>query len=176
MIGVGMKEYVSFGSPKSDTWKVFESLNSYCVCDLLKEQELKKHQEVADIGYQSLQADTDLAQNDSETYIVISFDLQQNLPTPCITTGLVFYLRQLWVCIHNYGTHDELCMWSENIVKYCIVIILLNVIMYIWLKIFSWNCALTKFLYDEVIVTTRVCLVTYQTDYSYIDFNYCIWE
>ena len=55
----------------------------------------------------------------SDSTLVISFNLQQNLPTPHIHTELVFYLRQLWVYnigIHNCRTGDGyMCMRPENV-------------------------------------------------------------
>ena len=55
-------------------------------------KELDAHHGLAELGFQSLQYDTTLARENPASKIVISFDLQQNLPVPFIQTGLVFYL------------------------------------------------------------------------------------
>ena len=84
-------------------------------------QELGKHHIVAENGFKALKRDTELGKANSESMLVISFDLQQNFPTPYIHTGLAFYLRQLWVYnldIHNCGSGDGyMCMWSENVAR-----------------------------------------------------------
>ena len=114
-----------FGSPRSDTCKTCDSFNCRIkdstdpVSTVQLQNDLEEHHKIAQLGFESLQRDTELARSSSESTLVISFDLQQNLPTPHITTGLVFYLRQLWVYnlgIHNCGSGDGyMCMWPENI-------------------------------------------------------------
>ena len=118
---------LGFGSPKSDTCKTCDSLNcqindatdNHAKQQLI--QELGKHHIVAENGFKALKRDTELGKANSESMLVISFDLQQNFPTPYIHTGLVFYLRQLWVYnlgIHNCGSGDGyMCMWSENVAR-----------------------------------------------------------
>ena len=92
-----------FGSPKSDTCKTCDSLkcqNSDATDNHTKQQlikELGKHHIVAENGFKALKCDTELGQASAESMLVISFDLQHNFPTSYIHTGLVFYLRQLWV-------------------------------------------------------------------------------
>ena len=55
----------------------------------------------------------------SDTDLVITFDLQQNLPVPTLTHSSMFYLRQLWV--YNFGIHEcgtgsaTMCIWNETI-------------------------------------------------------------
>ena len=115
----------AFGSPRSDTCKTCDSLNCHIkdsTDEFSKEvfvKQLEAHHDVAELGFQSLRDDTDLVRNEPDSHILISFDLQQNLPTPHINTGLVFYLRQLWVYnlgIHNVGNgNGYMCMWSENV-------------------------------------------------------------
>lgn len=62
-------------------------------------------------------ADNELAKNDKKKH-VITFDLQQCLPTPFLNTSIVFYKRQLWVynlTIHVSGTNDSIHnMWDES--------------------------------------------------------------
>ena len=87
---------LGFGFPRSDTCEK---------CDLLKlsistaslederehlQAELAEHHEKASQGYQSLRTDTKLAKANPET-LVISFDLEQNLPVPTLTHSSMFY-------------------------------------------------------------------------------------
>ena len=60
---------------------------------LVGEREL--HHAKAERAYQQLKEDTALTKSDP-TVLVISFDLQQTLPTPSLSTNVVFYKRQLW--------------------------------------------------------------------------------
>ena len=52
---------------------------------------------------------------------MITFDLQQNLPTPNLNHNDIFYLRQLWT--YNFGIHDcvteqgYMFMWHEALAK-----------------------------------------------------------
>lgn len=49
---------------------------------------------------------------------MLTFDLEKSLPTPVLTTGVVYYKRQLWT--YNQGIHDcstgKACMhmWYES--------------------------------------------------------------
>ena len=113
-----------FGYPRSDTCEK---------CDLLKvsidaagsaddrkkfQAELAEHHEKASQGYQSLRSDTEHTKDDPES-LVITFDLEQNLPVPTLTHSSMFYLRQLWV--YNFGIHvcsdhsAMMCIWNECI-------------------------------------------------------------
>ena len=104
------------------------------ICDLLKvaidsaqtnderdklQMELATHQEKAPQGYQSLRLDSEKSKGDADS-LVLTFDLQQNLPVPTLTHGAMFYMRQLWV--YNFGIHDcsgsgsaVMCVWNECI-------------------------------------------------------------
>ena len=117
----------SFGSPRSDTCKVCDTLNCHIKdstdvnskAEFMKE--LETHHDVAELGFESLRTDTQLSQDEPTSHLVMSFDLEQNLPTPHIHTSLVFYLRQLWV--YNLGIHNVsngngyMCMWPENVAR-----------------------------------------------------------
>ena len=112
---------IGFGYPRSDTCET---------CDLLKvvidsagheeectklQTELATHHGKAAKGYESLRSDS---KNDEST-LVLSFDLQQNLPVPILVHGSMLYLRQLWV--YNFGIHEcysgsaTMCLWNECI-------------------------------------------------------------
>ena len=57
----------------------------------------------AERSYQQLKEDTALGKSDPNV-LVITFDLQQSLPTPVLTTNIVFYKRQLWT--YNLGINN----------------------------------------------------------------------
>ena len=113
-----------FGYPHSDMCEQ---------CDLLKisiesaqdddehvelQTELATHQEKAAQGYQALHEDSQHSTG-TENSIVLTFDLQQNLPVPTLTHSAMFYMRQLW--IYNFGIHNctdgsaIMCVWNECI-------------------------------------------------------------
>ena len=74
------------------------------------------HKQHSEKAFTSLGEDRDLAKQDGSDTRVISFDLQQALPMPLITTGIALYKRQL--CTYNTGIHDcntekgYMCVWS----------------------------------------------------------------
>ena len=116
---------LSFGTPKTDTCKT---------CDLYKvrvevvandEHELMQtlgewdlHETKAERAYQSLREDIALTQSNTK-WDLLTFDLEQALATPILTTSVVFYKRQLWT--YNLGIHDgrtgSACMhtWHEGV-------------------------------------------------------------
>ena len=55
----------------------------------------------------------------TENSVVLTFDLQQNLPVPSLAHGAMFCMRQLWV--YNFGIHNCTdgsaikCVWNECI-------------------------------------------------------------
>ena len=112
-----------FYRPKSDTCKTCDSLNVRISAekDLKAKQllqcELKLHHCKAERAYQQLKEDTALSQA-SEDVDMITFDLQQSLPTPKLATNIVFYKRQMWT--YNLGIHDcsnakaFMFMWPES--------------------------------------------------------------
>ena len=110
-----------FGYPQSDTCEQ---------CDLLKvaidsaqtnderdklQMKLATHQEKAAQGYQPLRLDSEKSKGDADS-LVLTFDLQQNLPVPTLTHGAMFYMRQLWVynCIHDCSGSGSavMCVWN----------------------------------------------------------------
>ena len=116
---------LAFGYPRSDTcktcdgfkFKIAASQDDNEKAKMMAEWDIhKRHSEKA---FTSLREDRDLAKQDGSDTRVISFDLQQALPTPHITTGIAFYKRQLWT--YNTGIHDcntekgYMCVWSENV-------------------------------------------------------------
>ena len=111
--------------PKSDTCKTCDSLQVKLAVPGLDEGtnaqlkgELMLHQAKGERGYQALKEDTALAKSDP-TVKAITFDLQQTLPTPALSTSVFFYRRQLWT--YSLGIHELdtglgcMHMWSEDI-------------------------------------------------------------
>lgn len=92
--------------------------------DPAKKEELRLewdlHKVKADQGYQSLKEDTAYAKVNSDTEM-LTFDLEKSLPTPELSTGIVYYKRQLWT--YNLGIHNTatgigyMHMWNESIVS-----------------------------------------------------------
>ena len=76
------------------------------------------HKRKAERAYQQLKEDTALAKASSDID-ALTFDLEQSLPMPVLTTNIVFYKRQLWT--YNLGIHDcktskaYMHMWHEGI-------------------------------------------------------------
>ena len=116
---------LTFGTPRTDTCKTcdFYKVRVESVADdeseLMQVQgEWDLHKRKAERAYQSLREDIALSQSDSN-YDLLTFDLEQALPTPVLTTSVVFYKRQLWT--YNLGIHDgrtgSACMhtWHEGI-------------------------------------------------------------
>ena len=76
------------------------------------------HKIRAENAYQCIREDTAVFKSTSDTEM-LTFDLEQALATPLLTTNVVFYKRQLWT--YNLGIHDckteKGCMhvWHEGI-------------------------------------------------------------
>lgn len=76
-------------------------------------QQREDHQKKAENVRNQIEMDKEKPQTK-----VICFDLQKTLPTPVLTTSVVYYKRQLWT--YNLGIHDEqngtafMCMWHEG--------------------------------------------------------------
>ena len=98
---------LGFGSPRSDTCST---------CDVGTD---KEHMERAEKAFEMQRNDRQLANTDSSV-VYLTFDLQKSLPLPKLSTGLAFYLRQLW--LYNFGIHwidagknrAHFNIWTEN--------------------------------------------------------------
>ena len=113
----------SFCRPKSDTCKTCDTLNvrisaaSDTSEKQLLESECQLHHCKAQRAYQQLSEDTALSRS-SPNVDMITFDLQQSLPTPKLSTNIVFYKHQLWT--YNLDVHDcsdgrgYMFMWPES--------------------------------------------------------------
>lgn len=113
----------------------FISLPDEDKCSLKRQQ--REHQRNAEGGYESKKADKRAAKKSWEgksrevggqlqprskdAVDMLTFDFQQNLPTPNLTHQDMFYARQLWT--YNFGVHDCLAnkgymfMWPETTAK-----------------------------------------------------------
>ena len=110
-------------SPKTDTCKTCDTFkvqtdaerDEATLTQLRGEWEL--HLCKAERAYQDIKEDSALAISDPDV-LVLTFDLQQSLPTPVLTTNVVFYKRQLWTYnlgIHNCGTESgHMHLWHEG--------------------------------------------------------------
>ena len=108
--------------PRSDTCKVCDTFK---VQTTAEEDEAKRkqllcewdlHKPRAQNAYHRLK-DTMYAKSNPDV-VLLSFDLQQTLPTPHLSTNVVFYKRQMWT--YNFGVHDggsdqrTMYMWHEG--------------------------------------------------------------
>lgn len=118
---------IGFKLPKVDTCATCDELNN--LIEANKEikaiyQDLKikleLHQRRAAAMQNDLKRETEDAKRNHKK-IVISFDLQQTLPTPLLTVGQAFYLRKAWT--YNLGVHNcgdgqaTMYMWTEDVAK-----------------------------------------------------------
>ena len=95
--------------PKSDTCKECDSYkvqtdaeqDEATLAQLKGEWEL--HLCKAERAHHQLKEDAGVSKCDPNV-MMVTFDLQQSLPTPVLTTNVVFYKRQLWT--YNLGVHD----------------------------------------------------------------------
>ena len=111
-------------SPKSDTCKVCDSMKVQIDAESDESQkrqltlELELHQVQAEGSYQKLKEDAAYSKSHPEVEM-LTFDLEKSLPTPVLTTGVVYYKRQLWT--YNQGVHDCrrdrgcMHMWNESV-------------------------------------------------------------
>ena len=77
------------------------------------------HQECAQMARNSLKSDRMLAKQSDGNKFVITFDLHSTLPTPRLSSNIVYYKRQLMV--YNLGIHDcntelgHMHVWHEGV-------------------------------------------------------------
>ena len=130
---------LGFGLPRTDTCATCDRLNLVLKSDpsdTEARQQLTDHQDKADKGYQTMRGDSkaavaswsnrsrllgSAAHSSVDAVDMISFDFEQNLPTPNLHHNDVFYARQLWT--YNFGIHDcvaekgYMYMWDETVAK-----------------------------------------------------------
>jgi len=132
---------LSFGLPQTDTCAWCEALDlALLSCGGEDEmnrllEEHREHQEKGENGYESKRRDKQRTQQSwkgktrtlgenstsKDAIDMITFDFQQNLPTPHLHHNDIFYLRQLWT--YNFGIHDcineqgYMFLWSETTAK-----------------------------------------------------------
>ena len=110
--------------PRTDTCKTCDTMKARVEAEEDPEQqkhlrgEWELHQRKAERAYQQLREDSALSRSDNSTD-TLTFDLEQSLPTPVLTTNVVYYKRQLWT--YNLGVHccntgkGFMHMWHEGI-------------------------------------------------------------
>lgn len=110
------KEFnLSFKRPRSDTCKICDMHTARGSKD---SEEYLAHRADFTLATAARQADERRARSTGEI-VCLAVDLEKALPCPHISTGEVYYLRQLWcyncgIHVHNDGS-AAMCMWSEHI-------------------------------------------------------------
>lgn len=115
---------LSFHQPHTDTCNkcdnfeiLLKSGNEEQISKVKIDKEL--HQRKAEKGHEEKRQAKKLAQESAGEIMAICFDLQKTLPTPCLTTNKVYYLRTLWT--YNFAIHDlgnnkaYMYTWDESI-------------------------------------------------------------
>lgn len=120
---------IGFKLPKSDTCKICDESNikldiAKSNKDDIEEQRLTTSLNLHKIRAKAMQdflkLETERSKNTTNV-CVISFDLQQAMPIPKLTTGPAFYCRKVW--LYNLGVHDctaergHMFLWTENQAK-----------------------------------------------------------
>lgn len=121
---------IGFKLPKSDTCKTCDQINIKLQSGIYKDDdqehkalstELTLHKTRAKAMQNLLKSETDLSKVKINKKMVISFDLQQAMPIPKLTTGPAFYCRKIW--LYNLGVHDctsgqgYMYLWTEDKAK-----------------------------------------------------------
>ncbi|CAH1103766.1 unnamed protein product [Psylliodes chrysocephalus] len=101
---------IGFKLPKVDTCATCDELNNLIQANKENQavwKDLKIKLEPNQRRAAAMQDDLKLETKDAKlnhNKLVISFDLQQTLPTPLLTVGQAFYLRKAWT--YNLGVHN----------------------------------------------------------------------
>lgn len=115
---------LAFKKPRADTCFTCDKFtmqlklaqNEQSKADLVAQHD--HHKMLADQAYENKRTDTQLSKND-ESVQTYTFDLQQCLPTPSLSSSVVFYKRQLWtynLTVHDNRTGKAVCyLWYETI-------------------------------------------------------------
>lgn len=120
---------IAFGLPRSDTCANCDKLeiliaeaeasNNQAKASQLREEKDKHHRK-AEKAFSTLSTLAEEAKR-SANLDMYTFDFQQNLPVPNLTTSDMFYSRMLWV--YNFGMHDAstgdgiMHIWDETVAK-----------------------------------------------------------
>ena len=115
---------LSFRPPYLDTCKTCDTLHMAIkttnseIDRMTIKQTLIDHQDKAKFAYDQKKIDKLKARENVHIHSV-TFDLQQCLPTPDLTTSVVFYKRLLWtynLTCHDQATNNSQCfLWNETI-------------------------------------------------------------
>lgn len=116
--------HLSFHPPQKDTCAICDEYKNQArsssgteqgQAKVLHELHLKKVEAIEKMK----KNDIEEAKSSQGTKQVVVFDLQKTLPTPVLSTGEVYYKRQMWT--YNLGIHDEVSnighmfVWPENV-------------------------------------------------------------
>lgn len=116
---------LKFKSPKTDTCGTCDLLKAKIDASVGEVQEREKlnqrnHLNMADEAYKAKEHDKITARNE-ESVMMVTFDLQQCLPTPFLRNSISFYKRQLWtynLTVHDCASNQPYCyMWNETVAK-----------------------------------------------------------
>lgn len=117
---------LKFKSPQIDTCSKCDQFTTLLRYEIDAEKRSKieaekdAHQKNAELAYQSKKQDKETAAKSKGSQVLLTFDLQQCLPTPLLKTSIAFYKRQLWVfnlTINDSQSNTACYMWHEAIAK-----------------------------------------------------------